>query len=288
MSLAEVEIRTRRMGADRPGWLTFPVLAGFAVIVAWAIVAVTVPLWAPYGPLDSVAPALSHPDLHHLLGTDALGRDVLTRTLYGARESLPIAVAVIFFGVGIGCVLGAAAGFLGRWVDSIAMRLADVTLAFPAVLLAMVVTAALGPGLSHVAIAMVVVWWPIYARLLRAQVLAVKSQVHVEAAVAAGASRPRVLFVHILPLSMTPILVNATMDLGQVVLLAAGLSFIGLGAVPPTPEWGISINEGAVHFYQWWIALGPGVAILSIVLAFNFVGDGIRDLLDVRMSGSRS
>jgi peptide/nickel transport system permease protein len=221
--------------------------------------------------------------LHHLLGTDALGRDVLTRTLYGARQSIPLALGVLFVGVGIGCLFGMTAGFLGGWADSVIMRLADITLAFPAILLAMVVTAALGPGLTHIGVALAVVWWPIYARLLRAQVLAVKAQDHVEAAVAAGAGRLRVLFVHILPLSMTPILVNATIDFGQVVLLAAGLSYVGLGPVPPTPEWGLSINEGAVHFYQWWIAFGPGMAILLIVLAFNFVGDGIRDLLDVRM-----
>jgi peptide/nickel transport system permease protein len=152
----------------------------------------------------------------------------------------------------------------------------------------MVVTASLGPGLVHAGMAMVVVWWPIYARLLRAQVLSVKQQPHVEAAVAVGVTRPRLLRLHILPLAITPVLVNATMDLGQVVLLAAGLSFIGLGANPPTPEWGLMINDGAIHFYQWWVAFGPGLAILSIVLAFNFVGDGVRDLLDVRGSARSS
>ena len=285
MSVAEIEVAlgSTRLSIERRGWLTFPVIAGMVVIVAWVLVALTVTLWAPYDPLASGSLPLIGPSLHHWLGTDALGRDVFTRTLYGARQSIPLALGVLVVGVGIGCVLGMTAGFLGGWIDSVIMRLADVTLAYPAVLLAMVVTAALGPGLVHVGVALAVVWWPLYARLLRAQVLTVKAQDHVEAAVAAGAGRLRVLFVHILPLSMTPILVNATIDFGQVVLLAAGLSYVGLGAVPPTPEWGLSINEGAVHFYQWWIAFGPGMAILTIVLAFNFVGDGVRDLLDVRM-----
>jgi peptide/nickel transport system permease protein len=191
---------------------------------------------------------------------------------------------VIVCAVGIGCLLGGAAGFFGGWIDGLIMRFTDVTLAFPAILLAMVMTASLGPGLFHAGIAMVVVWWPIYARLMRAQVLSVKQQPHVEAATAVGVGRWRLFRVHIAPLAITPALVNATMDFGQVVLLAAGLSFIGLGANPPSPEWGLMINEGAIHFYQWWVALGPGVAILSVVLAFNFVGDGVRDLLDVRSS----
>ena len=144
------------------------------------------------------------------------------------------------------------------------------------------VAASLGPGLGNAAIAMVLVWWPVYARLMRAQVLEVKEREHVEAAIAAGARPRRVLFTHILPLCWTPVLISATMDLGQVVLLAASLSFIGLGATPPTPEWGSMISDGAVHFYQWWIAFGPGVAILTIVLGFNFIGDGLRDILDPR------
>jgi peptide/nickel transport system permease protein len=262
--------------------LSVPFAAGLLVIFGWVVVALTIPLWAPDKPLASVGLGQGSPSLHHLLGTDALGRDVLVRTLYGARQSLPLAAEVILVGVGIGCVLGAIAGFVGGWVDSIIMRAVDVTLAFPGILLAMVVTAALGPGLSHIAIALIVVWWPLYTRLLRAQVLTVKAQDHVLAARAAGAGRLRLLGIHILPLSWTPVLVNATMDFGLVILAGAGLSFIGLGPVPPTAEWGLMINDGAVHFYQWWIALGPGLAIFSLVMAFNFVGDGIRDLLDVK------
>lgn len=259
-------------------------IAGMAVIVGWIVVILTVSLWAPADPLATVGLPLQNPSMSHLLGTDSLGHDVLTRTLYGARHSLPLAAVVILCAVSIGCLLGGVAGFFGGWADGLLMRLADVTVAFPPMLLAMVMTAALGPGLFHAGIAMVVVWWPIYARLFRAQVLSVKQQPHVEAATAVGAGRRRLFGVHIAPLAITPVFINATMDLGQVVLLTAGLSFIGLGANPPTPEWGLMINDGAIHFYQWWVALGPGLAILSVVLAFNFVGDGVRDLLDVRSS----
>lgn len=275
-----------RRARRRAGWLSLPVLAGLIVTVAWILIAITISWWAPYDPLKVVADPLLGPNAQHWLGTDALGRDVLTRTLYGARQSLPLAVVVILVGATIGCIAGAAAGFLGGWADAVIMRITDVALAFPAILLAMIVTAALGPGLVHAGMAMIIVWWPIYSRLLRAQVLSVKESPHVEAAVAAGVGRWRLLFVHILPLAIIPVLVNATMDLGQVVLLAAGLSFIGLGANPPTPEWGLMINDGATHFYQWWVAFGPGIAILSVVLAFNFVGDGVRDLLDVRTVGT--
>jgi peptide/nickel transport system permease protein len=270
---------TRRL---RPPWLTLPVAAGMLVVLAWLVVTLTVQWWAPHDPLELAGRRLRPPSFDHLLGTDALGRDVFSRTLYGAKQSLPIALIVILCAVAIGALAGAVAGFFGGWVDAVIMRLVDVTLAFPPILLAMAITASLGPGLKHAAIAMVIVWWPVYARLLRAQVMAVKQQEHVEAAVAAGAGRFRVLSAHILPLSWTPVLINATMDFGQVVLLAASLSFIGLGAVPPSPEWGAMITDGAVHFYHWWIALGPGMSILSVVLGFNFLGDGLRDILDPR------
>jgi peptide/nickel transport system permease protein len=266
----------------RRSWLTGPVIAGGVIALAWIIAAITVPWWTPYDPVALAGRRLMPPDAAHWLGTDALGRDVFTRTIWGARYSLVIASFVIAAAVAIGATLGAIAGYFGGLVDAVIMRLADVTLSFPAILLAMAVTASLGPGLRNAAVAMVIVWWPIYARLMRAQVLSVKEREHVEAAVAAGATPRRVLTRHILPLCWSPILVNATMDFGQVVLLAASLSFIGLGASPPAPEWGQMISEGANRFYEWWIAFGPGMAILTIVLAFNFLGDGVRDILDPR------
>jgi peptide/nickel transport system permease protein len=265
-----------------PSWLTLPVIVGGIVVTFWLAVALSVDLWAPHAPLEMVARRLQPPSADHLLGTDALGRDVLSRTLHGARHSIPIAVIVVVVAVALGALLGAGAGFFGGLVDGAIMRLVDVTLAFPPVLLAMAVAASLGPGLENAAIAMVIVCWPVYARLMRAQVLEVKEREHVEAAIAGGAGRARLLGIHILPLCWTPVLINATMDFGQVVLLAASLSFIGLGALPPTPEWGSMISDGAVHFYQWWIAFGPGLAILTVVLGFNFLGDGLRDYLDPR------
>ncbi|WP_347268845.1 ABC transporter permease [Paracoccus sp. (in: a-proteobacteria)] len=278
MSISVEATKTARL----PSWLTAPLALGIVVLSAWVVVTATIDLWAPYSQFDMVGARLRPPSLAHPLGTDALGRDVFTRTLYGARQSLPIAAIVVSASVAIGALLGAIAGFAGGIVGGVIMRLVDITLSFPPVLLAMAVAASLGPGLENAAIAMVLVWWPIYARLMRAQVLEVREREHVEAAIVAGASRSRVLFKHILPLCWTPILIHATMDFGGVALLAASLSFIGLGAAPPTPEWGAMISEAAIHFYQWWIAFGPGFAILTIVLACNFIGDGLRDYMDPR------
>jgi peptide/nickel transport system permease protein len=255
---------------------------GAAILLFWAFTVLTIHFWPIADPLQMVGRRLQPPSADHWLGTDALGRDVFTRTLHGSVWSIPIAVLVVACAVAIGSTLGALAGFFGGWWDTSIMRLVDVTLSFPPILLAMSVAAMLGPGLANASIAMVIVWWPIYARLMRAQVLEVRERDHVEAAVAGGAGRLRVLRVHVLPLCWTPTLINATMDFGQVVLLAASLSFIGLGATPPSPEWGSMISEGATRFYSWWIAFGPGLAILSVVLATSFVGDGLRDLFDRR------
>jgi peptide/nickel transport system permease protein len=278
MSLALTKSRSPGL----PGWLTPPLAIGILVILFWLFMVFFAPLVSSYDAMDMVGRRLRPPSWDHWLGTDGLGRDVLTRTLYGAWHSLPLAVMVVAVAVTIGSLLGAISGFIGGLLGAAIMRLVDITLSFPPMLLAMAVAASLGPGLENAAIAMVLVWWPIYARLMRAQVLEIKEREHVEAAVAAGASPARVLFRHILPLSWMPVLIAATMDLGQVVLLAASLSFIGLGATPPTPEWGSMISDGATHFYQWWIAFGPGVAILTIVLGFNFIGDGLRDIFDPR------
>jgi peptide/nickel transport system permease protein len=276
-----VQVHTLR-SVRLPSWATAPVIIGGVIVIAWFIVLLTVHWWAPYDPTMLAGKRFTPPDATNWLGTDALGRDVFSRTLYGVRQSLPIALVVIVCSVLIGTALGAIAGFVGGLLDEAIMRFVDVTLSFPPILLAMTVTASLGPGLGNAAIAMIVVWWPIYARLMRAQVLSVREREHVEAAIASGAGPARILFKHILPLCWSPVIVNATMDFGQIVLLAASLSFIGLGAVPPTPEWGQMISEGALHFYRWWIAAGPGIAILSIVLGFNFLGDGLRDYLDPR------
>ena len=258
------------------------IIGGAAVAGAWLIVVLTVSWWAPYKPLESVGRRLDSPSWAHWLGTDALSRDVFTRVLYGARQTLPISVAVIVCAVTIGSIVGSVAGYVGGWLDTVLMRIVDVTVAFPPIFLAMAVAAALGPGLRNAFIAMVIVWWPIYARLLRGQVLSIKHRDHIQAAVSVGAKPSRILRKHVIPLSFTPALINATLDLGQVVILTATLSFLGLGAKPPSPEWGAMITDGAKYFYQWWVAVAPGLAILTIGLALNFLGDGLRDAFDVR------
>ncbi|MFT3851753.1 MAG: ABC transporter permease [Ilumatobacteraceae bacterium] len=268
----------------RPAWRRGPALVGLTILGIWILVAITLPLWTPFDPLAPVGARLQSPSGSHWMGTDALGRDVFTRALWGARVSLPVAAAVIAAAVLLGTIVGAVAGFVGGWIDTALMRLVDITMAFPPILLAMAITASLGPSIRNAVIAMALVWWPIYARLLRGQVVAVRQRDFVDSAIAAGASRWLTLRRYILPMSYTPVLVNATMDFGQVVLLVASLSFIGLGARPPSPEWGAMITEGATNFYQWWIAAAPGIAILTVVLAFNFVGDGLRDTFDVRDS----
>lgn len=272
-------------GALRGAMAHWPVAIGAGVITLWVLVAITVPWWSWAGPRETVGDRLVSPNAAHWLGTDALGRDVLVRTLYGARESLPTAGAVIVCTVTIGCVLGAVAGFRGGFVESIVMRTSDVVLAFPPIFLAMAVAAALGPGLRNTVIALVLVWWPIYARLLRGQVLSIKQREHVEAATSVGVPRRRILRRHVLPMAMTPVMINATMDFGQVLILTASLSFLGLGATPPSPEWGLMIDDGTKNFYQWWISLGPGLGILTLALAGNFLGDGLRDYFDVKAKG---
>ncbi len=280
--MTDVISAPRRLRKGRPEWLRGPSFIGVVFIVLWILVALTVPLWTPFDPLASVASRLQGPSLSHLMGTDQLGRDVFTRVLWGSRTSLPVAFIVIVSSVIIGTIVGATSGYFGRWIDTVLMRFVDITMAFPPILLAMAITASLGPGIRNALIAMVLVWWPIYARLLRAQVIAVKQREYVESAEAIGVKRFTILRRYVLPMAYTPVLVNATMDFGQVVLLTASLSFIGLGARPPSPEWGAMITEGATQFYSWWIATAPGIAILMVVLAFNYVGDALRDSFDVK------
>lgn len=274
-----------RWAAIRSAFSRPTIAIGTAVLVLWAIVALTVPIWGWATPTEAVGARLSSPSWSHPLGTDSLGRDVLLRTLHGARRSVPATAVVIACTAVIGGLLGAIAGFRGGWIDSVIMRSSDIVLAFPPIFLAMAVAAALGPGLRNTVIAVILVWWPFYARLLRGQVLSIRNREHVEAATSVGVPRHRILRKHVLPLAFTPVLVNATMDFGQVVILTASLSFLGLGAAPPSPEWGLMIDDGTKNFYQWWISLGPGLAILSISLAANFLGDGLRDHFDVRSRG---
>jgi len=258
------------------------ILFGASVVFFWAVVILTVQWWAPHDPYETVGPRLQSPSWSHLFGTDEIGRDLFVRVMFGARQSIPLAAAVIAVAAVLGSAFGATAGYFGGWADALIMRVVDVLMAFPALLLAMVVSVSLGPGPRNAAIAVAVVWWPFYARLVRGQVLSIKRREHVEAAITIGASRTRIISRHVLPMSFTPLLVNVTSDIGQVVLVMASLSFLGLGTAPPVPEWGALITSGSKYFFQWWIAAAPGVAILSLVLACNFLGDGTRDIFDRR------
>ncbi len=259
-------------------------VAGAAVLLIWILIAVTLPIWGHVDPIaQNLADRLAAPSSRHPFGTDALGRDVLARVLWGSRVSLPAAVVVITAATVVGGVYGMISGYAGSIVDELLMRLADITLAFPSIILAMAIAAALGPSLPHAMIAMTAVWWPQFARLMRAQVLAVKEFPHVEAARVLGAGPLRIIVRHILPETFSPLLVKASLDFGHVILLAAGLSFLGLGAPPPTPEWGAMVSEAKDALAQWWLATFPALAIVTVVLSGNFLGDGIRDLFDPRM-----
>jgi ABC-type dipeptide/oligopeptide/nickel transport system permease subunit len=266
----------------RTPWRSPLALVGFTLIAFWAVVAVLAAWVAPSDPLAQKAAILASPSAEHWFGTDELGRDVLSRVLYGARISLPLAVVLVAASTLIGSAVGAVAGYFGGWVDSLAMRLADLVFAFPGIILALAIAAALGPQLRNAVIAVVIVSWPGYARLVRSLVLSARSAQYVVSSRLLGASSLRTLLVDVRPNIAGPVLVVAALDVGNAVLLLSGLSFLGLGAQPPTPEWGAMVAAGAQNFDRWWVGLFPGLAILTVVLAFNFVGDTLRDILDPR------
>ena len=262
-------------------------MVGAAIILIWAVVAIAAPIVAPFDALaQKIEDRLGPPSAQHLFGTDELGRDVFSRVVYGARISLPVGLLVILFATLVGALVGALAGYIGGLFDLLIMRLADITLAFPSIVLALAIAAALGPSLRNALIAMILVWWPEYARLMRGQVLSVKNDDYVQAARTLGASDTRILLRHIIPNTLAPIIVKASLDAGSAILTIAALSFIGLGAVPPTPEWGAMISMGRFKFYQWWLTTFPGLAVLTVVLGFNFLGDGVGDAFDPRMGGA--
>ena len=254
---------------------------GSGAIAVCALTAAAAPILTGSGPdAQHLDLAFQPPSAAHPFGTDDLGRDVLTRVLYGGRYTLTLALAVVAAGGLAGMLIGAASGFLGGWPDELAMRGSELVMAFPAIILAMAIVVALGPGLVNAGIAMVMVWWPPYARLARGEVLAVKHLEFIEAAVAVG-QRPWGIFRRaILPNILPGMVVLATIDLGSAIVTGAGLSFLGLGATPPAPEWGAMVSAGRELLAQWWVATFPGLAIFLAVVAFNFVGDGIRDVLD--------
>jgi peptide/nickel transport system permease protein len=258
-------------------------IAAVAIVVVWILVALLAPVIAPYkSTAQDFNNRLMGPSASHLLGTDPLGRDILSRIIYGARLSVPVGILAVVLALFIGMIFGSIAGFFGGYVDEGIMRFTDLMLAFPTIILAMVITAALGAGIKNALIAIMIAWWPSYARLVRGLVLSAREREFVIVARAIGASETRVLLRHILPTIISPIIILGTLDVGNAILTFASLSFLGLGATPDIAEWGSMISMGRTYFDQWWIGTFPGLAILSLVLAFNIVGDSLRDALDPR------
>jgi peptide/nickel transport system permease protein len=270
----------RRLLRDRAA------LAGLVVIGVAAIAAAAAPLFAPYSSeTPHYAHSLQGPGRHFLLGTDGLGRDELSRLLYGARISLASVTVATLAIVVVGVAVGLVSGYFGGLIDSLLQRTTDVVLAFPSLVLALVVAGILGPSLSSVVIAVVSVHWASYARLVRGMVLAAREQRYVEASLALGARDTRVMLAEILPNVLPPVVVLATLEMGGILLAISSLSFLGLGAQPPTPEWGTMLNEARPYFESHaYLMIIPGAAITLLVLAFNLVGDGLRDALDPRAS----
>ena len=261
---------------------------GILIVLILVLIAVTAKNWVPY-PEDIFAARrmtenLLPPSSQHWMGTDQIGRDVFTRVMSGTGTSLMVGMTVVLFAASLGTLVGAIAGFYGGWIDQVTMRITDGFLAFPSLVLAFGVAAALGPSLLNALLAITITWWPWYARLVRAQALSVSNLEFIESAQALGSGKIRTLFRHILPNVLVPVIVQASLDFGYVILTATSLSFLGLGAQRPYPEWGLMVSDGRQVFPEaWWVALFPGIAIFITVIAFNLLGDGIREMLDPRM-----
>lgn len=269
-------------------WLKQSPLTILGILLILGFVSVTsfAPLIAPYNPITlNPSDRLQPPSINHFLGTDSAGRDIFSRIIYGSRISLRIGIITVGLGALIGSLIGGAAAFIGGWLDDIIMRFVDLCMAFPVFVLALVIAASLGPGLTSVMIAMVAIWWTVYARLIRSKVISVKEEIFIEAERALGASEARIFFRHILTNSYAPALVQATLDFGFAIMMGASLSFVGLGAQPPAPEWGLMISSGREYLKMaWWYPTFPGLAIFIVVLGTNLLGDGLRDLLDLQTS----
>lgn len=259
-------------------------LLAFAIIILLVLSAIFAPVIVPY-PEDvystHIEQKLEAPSSEHIMGTDELGRDVFSRLVYGAQVSISTALIAVGVALVIGIPLGAIAGTFGGWVDNVIMRITDVFLSFPPLLLAIALVTLLGPGLTNAIIAIVVSWWPWYTRLVRGQAISIKERKFVQAAETIGTSKAKIIFSHIVPNCISPVIVQASMDIGGVIMTVASLSFLGLGAQQPQPEWGLMISVGRASFPdKWWCCIFPGIAIFLTVLSFNLLGDAIREILD--------
>jgi peptide/nickel transport system permease protein len=266
-------------------WRRTPLaMVGSVMIIGFLLVALFAPLLATHGPYAQDNEHLQPPSTKHFFGTDQYGRDIFSRVMYGARVEVKIIFIVSVVSVGIGLLIGIPSGYFGGAVDQVLMRITDMFLAFPRLVLAMAFTAALGPNLTNTILAIGLVDWTIFARLARAETIKIKKQPYIEAVRAVGAGKLRIMLLHVLPMAISPVIVQLTLRMGTIILTAAGLGFLGLGAQPPTPEWGAIVSDGRAYFIQqWWIATFPGLAIAVVVLGFNLLGDGIRDILDPRI-----
>jgi peptide/nickel transport system permease protein len=279
--------RQAAFGRVYQGWLNFAqnrlALLGLTVVLLLLLVALFAPLLAPYSPTvgDLRTTRLLPPSAAHWFGTDDQGRDILSRLIFGSRITLMVVLLVAVLAAPVGLLVGTVAGYAGGWVDAVLMRITDIFLAFPRLILALAFVAALGPGIENAVLAIAITSWPPYARISRAETLTLRQADFISAVRLIGASPWRIVLRHIMPLCLSSVIVRVTLDMAGIILTAAGLGFLGLGAQPPAPEWGAMIANGRAYVLdQWWVAAAPGAAIFLISLAFNLVGDGLRDALD--------
>ena len=280
--------RQARLGQLYRQWLAFKrnpmAVAGLAIIVLLLLIAAFAPLIAPFDPIaQALDKRLMPPSSTNWFGTDALGRDIFSRIVYGTRITLVIVLLVVVTVGPFGLLIGAISGYYGGWVDRLLMRITDVFLAFPRLVLALAFVAALGPGIVNAIIAIAITTWPPYARVARAETMVIRNQDYIAAMRLQGASQARIIWKHVVPMCMSSLIVRTTFDMAGIILTAAGLGFLGLGAQPPMPEWGAMISAGREQIFdQWWVATFPGVAICIVALGFNLLGDGLRDVMDAR------
>ena len=277
--LGRAYVTWRRFSANRLA------LAGLGIILALLVVAALADVISPYSPVigDLRGSRLLPPSAEHWFGTDDLGRDILSRIIHGSRITLFVVVLVATIAAPIGLLVGTVAGYAGGWTDAVLMRITDIFLAFPKLILALAFVAALGPGIENAVLAIAITSWPPYARIARAETMTVRNSDYIAAVRLMGASPMRIVLRHIMPLCISSLIVRVTLDMAGIILTAAGLGFLGLGAQPPLPEWGAMIASGRRFILdQWWVAAAPGAAILIVSLGFNLLGDGLRDALDPR------
>ena len=280
--------RQARLGQAWRTWLLFTGnrlgMIGLAIVLLLVLVAIFADVIAPYDPLlggDLRTMRLLPPSMDHLMGTDDLARDIFSRVVHGARLTLMVVALVAIIATPIGLLVGTVSGYFGGWVDTVLMRVTDIFLAFPRLILALAFVAALGPGIENAIIAIAITSWPPYARLARAETLTIRNAEHIDAIRLQGASSGRIIWGHVVPLCLSSVIIRVTLDMAGIILTAAGLGFLGLGAQPPQPEWGAMIASGRRFLIDfWWVATMPGIAIFVVSLGFNLLGDGLRDVLD--------